>query len=232
MTSAPPDRAALAGMIDHTLLDPAATAADLDRLCAEALELGFANVCVNPVWAERCVARLRSGRGTSGPGVGVCAVVGFPLGANLTEVKVLEARRMVVAGVREVDVMIHLGALKGGDYSGVLADLAAVVAASSPITAKAILETTRLTDDEKVSAARLALEAGAAFVKTSTGFAGGGATVEDVKLLRELVGPGIGVKASGGIRTLDQALALRAAGASRLGTSAGVAILRELEGRA
>jgi deoxyribose-phosphate aldolase len=199
------------------------------------MELGFGHVCVNPVWVERCVARVRSGGATrrpeSWPGVGVCAVIGFPLGANLTEVKVLEARRAVAAGAREVDVMIHLGALKGGDHPVVLADLAAVVAACSPAGTKAILETTRLTADEKTAAARLALEAGAAFVKTSTGFGGGGATVEDVRRLRDLVGPDIGVKASGGIRTLDQALALRAAGASRLGTSAGVAILRELEKR-
>lgn len=224
-------RAWLAARIDHTRLDAAATGADMDRLCDEALELGFANVCVNPAWVGRCVERLRSGHVVppGGPGlqVGVCAVVGFPLGAGLTEVRVLEARHVVRAGAREVDVPILLGVFKGGDHARVLEDLTAVVAAASPARVKAILESSRLTRDETIAAARLALEAGAEFVKTSTGFAGG-ATVEDVRLLREIVGPDVGVKASGGIRSLDQAIGLLEAGASRLGTSASVEILRDL----
>jgi deoxyribose-phosphate aldolase len=213
------DRPGLAARIDHTLLDPTASAAEIDRLCDEALSFGFANVCVHPVWVKRCATRLGGGS------VGVCAVAGFPLGGNLPEVKALEARRAVEAGAREVDAMIHLGALKEGHVAQVHNDLAEVVAAASPAIVKAILETSRLSHDEKVTAAKIAVEAGATFVKTSTGFAGAGATVEDVRLLRAVVGPDCGVKASGGVRTAAQALALLAAGASRIGASASVQIV-------
>ncbi len=214
--------ASLASRIDHTLLAPAATAADVERFCAEALELGFATVCVNPVWVSRCVARL------TGSPVLVCTVTGFPLGAHLSEIKALEARRAVEQGASEVDMMAWLGALRAGDHAAVERDIAAVVGAAGPARVKVILETACLEHDEKVTGARLAVAAGAAFVKTSSGFSGG-ATVEDVRLLRATVGPAVGVKASGGIRTRDQALALLAAGATRLGTSAGVAIVRGVE---
>jgi len=213
------DEVALAARIDHTLLDAAATARDIDRLCREAVELGFAAVCVMPAWVSRCVACL------GGDGVSVCTVAGFPLGAHLTEVKALEARRAVEQGAREVDMVIALGPLKDGRHAMVARDIAGVVAAAASAIVKVILETSRLSDEEKIAGARIAMEAGAAFVKTSSGFAGG-ATVEDVRLLREIVGPEFGVKASGGIRTRGQALALLAAGASRLGTSSGVAIVR------
>jgi deoxyribose-phosphate aldolase len=219
-------RARIAASIDHTLLDPAATTAGIDRLCEEARRFGFATVCVNPVWVARCAKLLE------GSGSGVCSVAGFPLGASLTEVKALEARRAVESGATEVDVMIALGSLKEGDHQRVRDDLAAVVAAAAPAGVKAILETGRLDDDEMRAAAGLALEAGARFVKTSTGFTGSGATPEAVRVLRAAVGARGGVKASGGIRSLEQALALIAAGASRLGTSAGVAIVggRERDG--
>jgi deoxyribose-phosphate aldolase len=213
--------ARVAASIEHTLLDPGATTIDLDRCCDEAITHGFAAVCVNPPWVERCAARL------AGTAVRVCTVAGFPLGAHLTEVKALEARRAVEAGAHEVDVVIDLGALRGGDLGRVRDDLCAVVVAASPAAVKAILETGRLTDDAKRAGARTAIEAGARFVKTSTGFAGTGATVADVRLLRAAVGAEHGVKASGGIRTLDQALALLDAGASRLGTSAGLRIVSE-----
>ena len=210
--------AEIAARIDHTLLDPMATAERIDRLCDEALAWSFATVCVNPVWAERCVLRLRDSS------VGVCAVVGFPLGATLREVKALEARRMAEVGAREIDVVAFLGALEAGRFDEARADLEAVVHAAKPAAVKAILETGRLAADTVSRAARMAVEAGASFVKTSTGF-GPGATVEDVRRLRDAVGPHFGVKAAGGIRTLDQACALLAAGATRLGTSAGPAIV-------
>ena len=223
MTAPAISRAALAARIDHTLLDPGATAEDLDRLCDEAIASSFLAVCVNPVWVARCAARL------AGSAVRVCSVAGFPLGACLTELKALEARRAVESGASEVDVVLFLGALKAGRLDQVRDDLEAVVRAAAPAAVKAILETGRLSRDAKIAAARLAIEAGAAFVKTSTGF-GAGATVNDVRLLREVGGPRVGVKASGGIRTLEQALALIEAGASRLGTSAGVMILRGVAG--
>lgn len=210
----------LAAKIDHTLLDALATVADIERLCGEAIEHRFAAVCVNPLWVSRCAARLE------GSAVIVCSVAGFPLGASLTEVKALEARRAVEQGAREVDMVGMLGALLGGDHAAFERDITVVVAAASPARVKVILETSRLGHDQKVAGARNAVAAGAAFVKTSTGFAGG-ATVEDVRLLREAVGPTFGVKASGGIRSHAQALAMIDAGASRLGTSAGVAIVGE-----
>ena len=211
----------LARLIDHTLLRPEATREEIDRLCQEAQDLGFAAVCVNPVWVERCAERLR------GSAVKVCGVVAFPLGAHLSEVKAHEARRAVEQGADEVDMVIHLGALKGGDDRAVESDLRGVVEAVAPrAIVKAILETSLLTREEIVRGARLAEVAGARFVKTGTGFAAGGATVETVELLRSVLGLGVGIKAAGGIRTHDQALALVRAGATRLGTSAGVRIVR------
>jgi deoxyribose-phosphate aldolase len=210
----------LAPLIDHTLLRPDATAADIDRLCAEARAHGFAAVCVNPVWVRRAAGQLR------GSGVRVASVVGFPLGASTSEIKALEARRALRDGAREIDMVMNIGVLKAGDHEAVRADIAQVTSACREVGAlcKVILETSLLTDEEKVIASRLAQAAKADFVKTSTGFAGGGATVFDVALLREAVGPGMGVKASGGIRTADEAQLLVAAGATRIGASAGVQI--------
>ena len=210
----------LAGRIDHTLLDAAATALHVERLCSEALEHGFATVCVNPIWVPRCVARLERSD------VAVCSVVGFPLGAHLTEVKAVEARRAVEQGARELDMVGLIGALVAGDLAAFELDVAAVIAAAGEATVKVILEVGRLEREQKIAGARIAIGAGAAFVKTSTG-SSGGATVEDVRLLREAVGPAAGVKASGGIRGCAQARSLLDAGANRLGTSAGVAIVRE-----
>lgn len=210
--------AEIAARIDHTRLDPLTTGDDIDRLCDEAVAWGFATVCVNPAWVARCAARLRD---TS---VRVCAVAGFPLGADLTEIKALEAHRVVELGASEVDVVMFLGALEEARFEVARDDLEAVVRAAAPAAVKAILESGRLGPDRVAGAAQAAVEAGAAFVKTSTGF-GPGATVGEVQRLRAIVGWEIGVKASGGIRTLDQAVALIDAGASRLGTSAGVAIV-------
>ena len=218
-----PSRTALAAVIDHTLLDPAADAREIERTCDQALAHGFAAVCVAPVWIARVAGRLR------GSAVRACSVVGFPTGAHRTETKVDEARRAIADGARELDVVIALWALKSGDPAAVRRELEAVVAEARGVAiVKAILETGRLTSDEKRAAARLAIEAGADFVKTSTGFGGGGATVEDVRLLRAVVGPDRGVKASGGIRTTALALELLRAGATRLGASAGPALLEGL----
>jgi deoxyribose-phosphate aldolase len=206
-------------LIDHTLLAPDATPDRIVRLCREAIENQFATVCVNPVFASLCAKEL------SGSPVGVCTVVGFPLGANLTEVKVYEALRAVEAGAREIDMVLPIGLLKAGDHAAVARDIAAVVVAAEGRLVKVILETALLTREEKAIGCLLAERAGAAFVKTSTGFGPGGATVEDVRLLRASVGPAMGVKASGGIRTREQAVALVEAGATRLGTSASLAIV-------
>ncbi len=211
----------LAGLIDHTLLRPDAMPADIDKLCQEAREHHFATVCVNPIWVRRAAAALR------GSGVGVAAVVGFPLGANLPETKAAEARRALRDGAREIDMVINIGALKAGDHALVQRDIRGVVEACREAGAacKVILETALLTDDEKVIGSRLAQRAKADYVKTSTGFGGGGATVFDVALMREAVGPAMGIKASGGIKTADDVQALVAAGATRIGASAGVAIV-------
>ena len=212
----------LAPLIDHTLLKPEATRTEIERLCAEAREHGFAAVCVYSSWVPLCAERLRGSR------VAVCTVAGFPHGAQHTEVKSFETARAVELGASEVDVVIAIGRLKSGDMAGVAADLEAVVrAAGDRARIKAILETALLSREEKIAAAKLAQSAGAAFIKTSTGFAGGGATEEDVRLLRMTLGPVTGIKASGGIRTAAQALAMVRAGATRLGTSAGVAIVAE-----
>ncbi len=217
-------REALAARIDHTLLRPEATPADVDRVCAEALRYGCAAVCVNPIYVARAAARL------AGTPVRVATVVGFPLGASLTAAKVAEAALALGQGAHEIDMVLPVGLLKAGELAAVRADLQSVIAVCHAAGAlcKVILETALLTPEEKVLAARLAVEAGADFVKTSTGFGPGGATVEDVALLRRVVGPSIGVKAAGGIRTAEQAMAMIEAGASRLGTSATVAILEAL----
>lgn len=217
----------LARLIDHTLLKPEATPEDIKELCAQAREFGFAAVCVNPCHVSTAVKEL------AGSDTGVCIVVGFPLGANDPAVKAAEAAAAVRAGASEVDVVINIGYLKGGLTAQVQADLEGVVRAARQerpgTVVKVILETCLLSDQEKVAACRLAVAAGADFVKTSTGFSKGGATVSDVALLKKTVGPGIGVKASGGIRDLATALAMVEAGADRLGTSSGVAILNEFK---
>ena len=211
----------LASIIDHTLLRPDASRDDVELLCREALQFGFASVCVNPNWVTLCAQLLR------GSPVRVCTVVGFPLGAHLPDAKAYEARRAVEQGASEVDMVINVGALKSRDYALVEQDIRGVVQAVGRDTVvKVILETALLTRDEKVMGASLAKAAGADFVKTSTGFASGGATPEDVRLLRETVGPEIGVKASGGIRTPEDVRAMIEAGASRIGASASVKIVR------
>jgi len=211
----------LAALIDHTLLRPDATPADIDRLCQEAREHRFATVCVNPIWVRRAATALR------GSGVGIAAVVGFPLGANLPETKAAEARRALRDGAREIDMVINIGALKAGDRDLVLRDIRGVAEAcrESGAACKVILETALLSDEEKVIGSVLARRAKADFVKTSTGFGGGGATVFDVALMREAVGPEMGIKASGGVKTAEDVQALVAAGATRIGASAGVAIV-------
>ncbi len=217
-------REALAARIDHTLLRPEATPADIDRLCEEAVRYGCAAVCVNPIYVARAAARL------AGTPVKVATVVGFPLGASLTATKVAEAALALAQGAQEIDMVLPIGLLKAGELEAVRADLRAVAAVCHAAGAccKVILETALLTEEEKVLAARLAVEAGADFVKTSTGFGPGGATVDDVALLRRVVGPSVGIKAAGGIRTAEQAIAMLEAGADRLGTSATVAILEAM----
>lgn len=211
----------LAAMIDHTLLRPDAAAAQIKALCAEAVEYGFASVCVNPSRIALAAEAL------SGTGVAPCCVVGFPLGAVPTENKAAEAALAVKSGAKEVDMVIDLGAVKDGDWDKVRADIAAVKAACGPALLKVIIECCLLTDGEKVAACRAAVDAGADFVKTSTGFSKGGATARDVALMREAVGPDVGVKAAGGIRTRADAEAMIAAGANRIGASAGIAIVSE-----
>jgi deoxyribose-phosphate aldolase len=214
--------AEIAAIIDHTLLAPGATVDEVRALCREAVEHAFAAVCVNGVWVPEAA------RAVAGSNVKVCSVVGFPLGASATRVKRFEAEAAIDDGASEIDMVLDVGALKGGDDARARDDVAAVVAAAHARRAivKVILETGLLTDDEKVRACSLAAAAGANYVKTSTGFGPGGATVADVALMRRTVGPEVGVKASGGIRTIDDARALVEAGATRLGTSRGVAIVR------
>jgi deoxyribose-phosphate aldolase len=216
----------IARLIDHTLLKPEATRAQIESLCREAREHGFATVCVNPLWVPLCSTLLR------GSDTRVCTVVGFPLGATLPEVKAHEAVRVVAEGACEVDMVMAIGALKSGDYRHVERDVAAVVEASHRGGAllKVIIETALLTDDEKVKACVIVRAAGADFVKTSTGFASGGATAEDVALMRRVVGPDIGVKAAGGVRDLKSAQAMIDAGADRIGASVGVKIVQESRG--
>ena len=214
---------AIAQVIDHTLLKPEATREQIDRLCREALEYHFASVCVNPTHVGRCAELLR------GSDVKVCTVIGFPLGATTTAVKAYETRQAIDDGATEIDMVINIGALKSGDLDAVQADIGAVVDAAHAAGAlvKVIIETALLSGDEKVTACRLAQAAGAEFVKTSTGFGPGGAKVEDVALMRRVVGPEMGVKASGGVRNYADVQAMIAAGATRIGASAGVAIVSE-----
>src|SRR4051794_2493257 len=216
----------VAGLIDHTLLKPDATRADIQKLCREAAEFHFATVCVNPTWIASCAALLR------GTGVGVCSVVGFPLGATTADVKHYETRRAIFDGATEIDMVINIGALKSGDLHVVERDIAAVVGPcrEAGVTSKVIIEVALLNDDEKIAASTLAKAAGADFVKTSTGFASGGATAADVALMRRVVGAEMGVKAAGGVRDYEGLKAMIAAGASRVGASAGVKIVQESRG--
>lgn len=219
----PPVGAEIAGWIDHTLLKPEATAQQVKALCEEAHQHQFASVCVNPVFAPLAAGLL------SGTKVKVCTVVGFPLGATLPTYKALEALSCLSAGATELDMVIHIGALKGGAYGQVLNDIIAVteVAHNQRALVKVILEMALLTRREKIIGCLISKAAGADFVKTSTGFSTGGATVEDVELMARVVGPAVQVKAAGGIRNLQNAQAMIAAGATRLGSSAGVQIVQE-----
>jgi len=221
------NRRTLAGYIDHTLLKPDATGKDILRVCDEAMSFGFAAVCINPVFASLAADRLK------GTGVRTCTVVGFPLGASATETKVKEAVLAVAQGAEEVDMVLQVGLLKEGKYDAVGRDIAEVVRNVRQVkpgaVVKVILETCLLTDEEKVRACKLAEAAGADYVKTSTGFSAGGATLPDIVLMRNSVSPKIGVKASGGIRSAEQAIAFIRAGAGRIGTSSGVSILGELK---
>lgn len=217
-----PDDVSLAGMIDHTLLKPDATSDKVAQLCFEARKYHFASVCVNPTHVRLCADLLRDSD------VKVCTVIGFPLGATSTEVKVFETRNALDNGATEIDMVLNIGALKAGESELVAKDIRGVVetAHAAGALVKVIIETALLTDEEKVIACLLAKEAGADYVKTSTGFSGGGATVHDIALMRKTVGPTIGVKASGGIHTHEDAEALVAAGATRIGASAGVKIIQ------
>jgi deoxyribose-phosphate aldolase len=209
----------LAPYIDHTLLKPAATDRELDELCSQAVRFGFYGVCVNPALIPFVSRKLKDQSPV------VISVVGFPLGATTTEVKVFETTQAIENGAQEIDMVLNLGAFKAMDDIFVLKDIEAVVCAASGYPVKVILETSILSDDEIVKACKLCVDAGAAFVKTSTGFGPGGATVEAVKLMRQTVGPDIGVKASGGISTYKEALSMIEAGASRIGASASIAIV-------
>lgn len=232
-----PSAIELARMIDHTLLRPDATEQEILRLCMEARQYGFATVCVNPCYVPICAELLEDSD------AGVCTVIGFPLGANVSAIKAAETIQAVRDGATEVDMVINAGKLKSGHFEYVEADIRDVVeaahsaAAAKPsgaadrIVIKVIIETALLSDEEKVTACELARSAGADFVKTSTGFAASGATAEDVALMRKVVGDGLGVKASGGIRTYEAAQRMIASGASRLGTSASVAIVTGTAGR-
>ena len=217
-----PQDASLAKMIDHTLLKPDATPEQIAQLCFEARKYQFASVCVNPAWVKLCAQLLE------GSPVKVCTVIGFPLGATASEVKAFETTNAINQGATEIDMVINIGALKARELELVAKDIQGVVNAAHArgIIVKVILETTLLTDEEKTIACLLSKEAGADFVKTSTGFAGGGATIEDVALMRRVVGPEIGVKASGGVRTFEDAASMIQAGATRIGASAGVKILQ------
>lgn len=215
--------AGLAGLIDHTLLKPDSTQAQIETLCREAAEFEFATVCIQPTWVRLAASALRGTR------VGVCTVAGFPLGANTADVKAYETRRALFDGATEVDMVINIGALKSRDYRTVEDDIRGVVRAcrEGGALSKVIIETALLDEEEKVKASTLAAAAGADFVKTSTGFGPGGATVEDVALMRQVVGEKIGVKAAGGVRDRRTAKQMVEAGATRIGASAGVRIVQE-----
>jgi deoxyribose-phosphate aldolase len=216
----------IASYIDHTLLKPEAGEADILKVCAEAAEYKFKSVCVNPRWVKTVKTALK------GTGVLTCSVAGFPLGATPSDVKAFEARGAVLDGADEVDMVIDIAAAKASDRGALVDDIKAVAEAvhAGEAILKVIIETGLLSDDQKVLACEAAVEAGADFVKTSTGFNGGGATVEDIALLRRTVGPDLGVKASGGVRSLEDAQAMIAAGATRIGASSGIAIVKGEQG--
>lgn len=215
-----PDAAGLAAYIDHTLLKPEASADDVKKICGEAKDHGFASVCVNPSYVKLVAGEL------AGSGVKPCCVIGFPFGTHTPEAKAAETAQAVADGALEVDMVIDVGAVKSDNWALVLRDIEAVVKAAHPKAAvKVILETCLLTDAEKVMACTVSKLAGADFVKTSTGYSSGGATARDIALMRTVVGPGVGVKASGGVRTYDDAVTMLRAGANRLGASAGVKII-------
>ena len=217
----------VSGMIDHTLLKADATRQEIEKLCREAAEFKFATVCVNPVWVATAAHLLR------GAGVGVCSVVGFPLGATTADVKNFETRRAIYDGATEIDMVINVGALKSGDLRTVERDIEAVTdpCRQCGVISKVIIEAALLTDEEKITASTLSKAAGADFVKTSTGFGPGGATAADVALMRRVVGAEMGVKAAGGVRDLEGLKAMVAAGASRVGASAGVKIVQQSRGQ-
>ncbi|HZR26551.1 MAG TPA: deoxyribose-phosphate aldolase [Vicinamibacterales bacterium] len=218
--------AGVASMIDHTLLKADATRAQIDELCREAAQFKFATVCVNPTWVSTCARLL------AGTGVGVCSVVGFPLGATTPDVKGYETRRAIFDGAREIDMVINVGALKSGDLRMLERDIEAVAVPCRDAGAlsKVIIEAALLTDEEKITACTIAKAAGADYVKTSTGFGPGGATAADVALMRRVVGAEMGVKAAGGVRDYEGVQAMIAAGASRVGASAGVKIVQQARG--
>jgi len=220
---APATPAQIAVLIDHTLLKPDAREAQIRQLCREAIEYGFASVCVHPTWVTVCTSML------AGSPVKVCTVVGFPLGATLGVVKATETQAVIQLGAQEVDMVLNVGRLKDGRYEDVYTDIAGVtqMAHANGALAKVIIETALLTSEEKIAACVISQQAAADFVKTSTGFSGGGATVDDIRLMRQVVGPTMGVKASGGIRTAGDAQQMVAAGATRIGASAGVQIVQD-----
>jgi deoxyribose-phosphate aldolase len=219
--------ASVAAMIDHTLLKPDASRREIEELCREAAQFAFATVCVNPTWVALAVRLLK------GSSTGVCSVVGFPLGATTADVKGYETRRAIFDGAREIDMVINVGALKSGDLRTVERDIEAVIAPCRDcgVLSKVIIEAALLTEDEKVTACTLAKAAGADYVKTSTGFGPGGATAADVALMRRVVGAEMGVKAAGGVRDLESLKAMVAAGATRVGASAGVKIVQQARGQ-
>lgn len=213
----------IAKMIDHTLLKADATAEQIEKLCEEAKQYQFASVCVNPTWVKKSADML------AGTDVKVCTVIGFPLGASTSETKAFETKNAIENGATEVDMVINISALKDGANDVVESDIRAVVeAAKGKALTKVIIETCLLTEEEKVRACELSVKAGADFVKTSTGFSTGGATVEDIALMRKTVGSNIGVKASGGVRSADDAQKMIDAGATRIGASSGIAIVKGL----
>jgi deoxyribose-phosphate aldolase len=218
--------AGIASYIDHTLLKPEAGEADVLKVCAEAAEYKFKSVCVNPIWVKTVKNALK------GSGVLTCSVVGFPLGATPSDVKAFEARGAVLDGADEVDMVINIASARANDKGALVEDIAKVAEAvhGGEAILKVIIETSLLSDEQKVLACEAAVEAGADFVKTSTGFNGGGATAEDVALMRKAVGPDLGVKASGGVRSLADAQAMIAAGATRIGASSGIAIVKGEQG--
>lgn len=211
----------MAKYIDHTILNADATEKDIQRICIEAKEYDFKTVCINPGWVDYAAHLLK------GTDVGITTVIGFPLGANTSEIKAAEAKQAVEKGVSDVDMVINIGALKNEDYPTVLNDIKAVVdAVDGKAIVKVIIETSLLNKTEKIRVCELAKQAGADFVKTSTGFSTGGATLDDVKLMRATVGPKMGVKASGGVRSYEDAVAMIEAGATRIGASSGIAIVQ------